>query len=873
MVRARLTFQMRQMRTLVEETFVCGNAWACLFFPCLLFLSGCSGSESSSSAAPAPLSPEDALESFQVEPGLKIDLVASEPMVQDPVFISFDAKGRLWVVEMRGFMPDIDGKGERDPTGRISVLQDTDGDGVMDASTVYLDSLVMPRTLAVLSDGVLVVAEEALWMTKDVDGDLHADSKTLIDPDYAGSTLPEHSGNGLWRGIDNWYYNAKSRFRYKAINGVFKRDSTEFRGQWGICHDDAGRLFYNYNWSQLHADLVPPNYLSRNKNHTPTTGIDYGVTLERSVYPIRPTPAVNRGYIPGILDEEKRLKEFTAACSPLVYRGTALPKEFYGNAFVCEPAGNLVKRNVIESNGLLLTAHDPHPGKEFLASADVRFRPVHLATGPDGALYVADMYRGLIQHGAYVTPYLREQTLSQKLVLPIHYGRIYRIVPRDWKPPEKADLSAASAQTLIGYLSNPDGWYRDVAQRLLVDRKDKSAVEPLEDLALNGTSELGKFHALWTLEGLNAGDPDLLFKALNDRSPLVKTAALRLLEPFAVSNDTIRDKLEKTLLSEWQNAPIEEVLQMAFTAEILQEDVANELLKGIATKYDTSALMRDAILSSVGDREYEFMKNLLAGADWQTQDPSRAIFLETLTSAIVRKGDPSEMRGLLSRLNVNKKDFGWRERAVLTGMSIQGFTGKIKPIRLPSAPALLNRKDLNVPVSSLQGLAALFEWPGSEKVDKVLQKANPLNEKEKQQFALGRKYFLNTCAGCHGNDGEGLNRYAPPLKGSEWVLGDEKRLALIILYGIEGPLDVAGKHYDEPAILPVMPAHSTLNDGTIAAILTYIRNEWGNQAGAVDGKSVGKTRLTTQGRIAPWSANELNAFIKDTKEADKKPDL
>src|SRR5690606_16533889 len=151
------------------------------------------------------------------------------------------------------YMPNMDGEGERVPTGRVSVLQDTDGDGTMDVSTVYLDSLIMPRALAVVADGVLVVYEEALWMTRDEDGDLKADVVTLIDEDYADSTLPEHAPNGLLRGIDNWYYNAKSKLKYRMTDDGWIKDSTEFRGQWGIAHDDAGRLYYNYNWSQLHA--------------------------------------------------------------------------------------------------------------------------------------------------------------------------------------------------------------------------------------------------------------------------------------------------------------------------------------------------------------------------------------------------------------------------------------------------------------------------------------------------------------------------------------------------------------------------------------------------------------------------------------------
>ncbi len=420
---------------------------------------------------PSPvLTPAEEMATFQVEPGMKVQLVAAEPMVQEPVVITFDEDGRLWVVEMRGFMPTIEGKGENQPVGRVSVLEDLDGDGQMDKSTIYLDSLIMPRALAVVQGGALIAENNSLWMTEDLDGDLQADTKTLVDSDYAANGLPEHSDNGLWRSVDNWYYNAKSRFRYKLVNGGWQRDSTEFRGQWGLSHDNEGRLYYNYNWSQLHADSSTTELFITEENHTPTTGIDEGLTLDRRIYPIRDNPAVNRGYIPGTLDEAGKLLEFTAACSPLVYRGAAFLSEYQENVFVCEPAGNLVKRNVVMEDGLQLSAYDPHPGQEFLASTDERFRPVHLASGPDGALYVADMYRGIIQHGAYMTPYLKEQTQQRKLDQAINRGRIWRVVPQNWQAPEATNLSQLASEELVPYLSHANGWYRDMAQRLLVER-------------------------------------------------------------------------------------------------------------------------------------------------------------------------------------------------------------------------------------------------------------------------------------------------------------------------------------------------------------------------------------------------------------------
>ncbi|GAB3736716.1 DUF7133 domain-containing protein [Spirosoma lituiforme] len=838
-------------------------------FFCLVSFTGKFGRLLDDGPSPAR-TPAEELTTFQLEPGLKMQLVAAEPMVQDPVVITFDEADRLWVVEMRGFMPNVEGEGENKPVGRISVLEDTNGDGQMDVSQVYLDSLIMPRALALVPGGVLVVENNALWMTKDLNHDGKADTKTLIDKDYAGSGLPEHAGNGLWRSMDNWLYNAKSRFRYKEVNGTWQRDSTEARGQWGISHDDQGRLYYNYNWSQLHADLVPPNYLSRNRHHTPTTGIDYGLTLDRRVYPIRPTPAVNRGYIPGTLDKEGHLREFTAACSPLVYRGAALPKSFYGNVFVCEPAGNLIKRNISENKELLIAAHDPHPGQEFLASTDERFRPVHLATGPDGALYVADMYRGLIQHSAYVTPYLKEQTIARGLVKPINYGRIWRIVPENWQASKPRKLAAASSAELVTELSSPDGWHRDVAQRLLIERNDKNTRQLLMNVAQKGPNQLGRFHALWTLDGLQMSSPAVLLGLLTDNNTLVRTTALRLLEPFAKTDRAIRAQLGDRLLKDWSKAPIEQVLQMAFSAGVLDQKAAQPLLAGILNRYGESALIRDAAMSSLQDREFSFLQSLTKAPAWKTVQPAKEIFLEMLATSVIRKRDPAELTALLAMLNTPNAALSWQEKAILTSLSIQGSTSKLKPIQLATAPPVLMQSSGKIDPTRLATLNAMFEWPGHIASRDNMPKKSLLSDDDQKLFASGRQHYLSTCSGCHGTDGAGLKRFAPPLIGSDWVLGDEKRLSLIILHGIEGPIEVAKKVYNAPEILPVMPAHSTMDDGAITAILMYIRNEWGNNAGPIGKRVVGMTRVTSQGRVVPWTAKELNNYIAEGKATSSK---
>jgi mono/diheme cytochrome c family protein len=803
---------------------------------------------------------EEELKTFQIESGFEVQLVASEPLVESPVIIHFDEDGRLWVVEMRGYMSDIEGSEEKQPVGSVAILEDTDGDGLMDKRTVYLDSLIMPRALGLFKNGAMVAENNKLWITQDLDGDWKADSKILLDSTYSANGIPEHSDNGFVRNSDNWYYSAKSRLRYRFQEGSWIRDSTEFRGQWGISQDDQGRLIYNYNWSQLHGDLVPANYLSRNKNHKPSTGIDHGLTIDRKIFPIRSNPAVNRGYIPGTLDSAGRLFEFSSACAPTVYRSKLFSKEYQGNIFVLENAGNLVKRNVVIEKGIFLEAHDPNSGTEFLASTDERFRPVYATVGPDGGFYLADMYQGIVQHASYMTPYLKEQTLQRGLDSPGHMGRIWRVVPKGFDPKKTPKLSQASMQDLVQYLSHQDGWFRDMAQRLLVEKNDPSSVGLLEDLVKNGKSELGRFHALWTLEGMGKVNPPLLFEVLKNGTDLLKITALRQLEISAEKDPWILRQLEATAMDLAGKSSEKVVVQMVLSSKIFSPEVKINFLSQVIDKYDHLALIRDAAMSSLEDQEYHFVQKIMADKNWIEANPDREVFLEMLTSAIFNNREPAEITGLLA--STDSKEIGWKESTILAGMAIKaGDFDQPGLVSLKSEPSIFKRIDLPIDQNRTAMLKRLFSWPGFQPSAKVISTGN-LDEKAMKQFADGRQKYLVSCAGCHGNNGKGATRMGPPLAGSEWVVGDEVRLALIMLHGLEGPIEVAGKKYDAPEILPVMPSHSTMDDAVIASILTYIRNEWGNEAPPVSGRTVGSTRHLNQGRVYPWSAAELNKHME-----------
>ncbi|WP_425237641.1 DUF7133 domain-containing protein [Ulvibacterium sp.] len=824
--------------------------WFTIILACLLLsLSGCKKNPS------PPLSPERALDSFVLaDDSLQIQLVAAEPLVQDPVAISFDEGGRLWVVEMLGFMSDIDGTGEKNRVGRISVLFDDDKDGQMDRSQIFLDSLVLPRALAVIQGGALVAENIPLWHVQDTDGDFRADAKTLIDSTYGGSGMPEHSANGLWRGMDNWLYNAKSKYRYRNIRGKWVKDETEFRGQWGIVHDDAGRLFYNYNWSQLHADLVPPNALQKNKNHTPSSGIDHGLTLERKIFPIRSNTAVNRGYVPGTLDQEGRLLEFASACGPLIYRGNILPKDYKGNAFVCEPTANLIKRNKITEEGFMLSAQGVYKNREFLASTDERFRPISLASGPDGALYVVDMYKGIIQHGPYMTPYLRKVTLERKLDKPIHMGRIWRITSKKKVREKPIDLSLADSKTLVNLLGHPNGWTRDMAQRLLIEKGEPIAYD-LEEVIQKG-NPLAQLHALWTLEGLGLAQPEVLLPALRSEDPKVAQTALRLIIDKDSDHVDVKKEVTKFIKETYNQASPLLQMQMVLESSEIDSEIAFGIAQKFLSRFGQLPVARDVVMSSLENREAALLKMLLTDSGWKTYNQAREIFIEMLATAIANKGAEEEVQDMLGFTQGKMpKDKQWMKNAMINGLLNSKGSNDEGEIALLRKPALLKNEAL--PEELLQKLT----WPGKPKRQLAAKKAE--HKVDPQQFALGRQKYLNLCANCHGTQGEGISRFAPPLKNSEWVTGANYRLAMILLHGMEGPVTVNGKEYGIPDILPSMPSFSTLQNEDIASISTYIRNTWGHSQKPLSAGAVGHIRFRTQGQVTPWKATELDTLVFD----------
>ena len=476
------------------------------------------------------------LDSYKIEDGFKLEVVAVEPLLKAPVAIDFDGKGRIWVAQMPGYMNDIQGSSEEDPTGSILILEDLDEDGVADHFKVFMDSLVMPRALAHVYGGLLYAEPPNLWFVE-IEDDKPV-NKVLVDSVYAVEGNPEHQPNGLELNMDNWIYNAKSNFRYRRTNGVWNKEPTTFRGQWGITHDNFGRLYYNDNSRILLGDYVLPNTAIRNKYFTPKSSVDKLMTTDQRVYPVH-AASVNRGYAKGVLNADSIIVNATAACSPLVYRGGAFTELYDQNVFICIPEGNLVKRALLNFTGDSVIAKQAWQNKEFLTSTDEGFRPVSLKNGPEGSMYIVDMHRGIIGHHAYMSPYLREKIKTDRLDTLVDFGRILKVNHVDVVADIIPDFDVLNATELVSLLSNKNGWIRDRAQQYLIFKGLTQATDAVKDVVLNSKNKLSQLHALYVLEGWDALSFDLLVEVMNTDNLEAIAHALVLSKHF-VSEENIK---------------------------------------------------------------------------------------------------------------------------------------------------------------------------------------------------------------------------------------------------------------------------------------------------------------------------------------------
>jgi mono/diheme cytochrome c family protein/glucose/arabinose dehydrogenase len=781
-----------------------------------------------------PLKPEDALRSFRLHPGFRIEIVAAEPLVLDPVAMSIGADGRLWVVEMRGFMTDVDGSNEDAPIGSIAILDDTDGDGRMDKRTQFAGGLVMPRAVAPVANGALVAEPPNLWFYEDENRDGKADRRTLVAGDYGDRSNPEHTANGLMWAMDNWIYNANHTVRFRFEAGSWRRESTIFRGQWGITQDDVGRLYYNTNSDPLRMDLMPAEYLRRNPNLVAPTGVNVQLARpsDTPVWPARITLGVNRGY--RTLRDDGTLPAVTAACGPVIYRGGAFPAEFSGNAFIAEPSANLVKRLIVTANGEPPVARNAHERTEFLASTDERFRPVNLYNGPDGALYVVDMYRGIIQHRIYLTTYLRNQIEERALDAPVGLGRIYRVVPEGAPRHARPGLARMSTARLVATLEHREAWWRDTAQRLLVERRDPRAIDGLRRLARGSRSSLARLHALWTLDGIDDVDWPTVQAALTDADVDVAVAAARLAERFLHAERTLGALAAR---AGWGEPKF--LRQMALSLGNGAADRTDAFLLRLATAHGGLPHMADAIVSSLQGRESAALAQLTA-----VDNPEVAKVVAALAAAILQSKDAGRIDALLAPLDSDGTP-DWLVNSILDGIErfIPG-TGKSRRTAFipeePRALVALSRRS-TAPATRAAEALRFLRWQGRV-VDQAAVLAS-MSAAQREQYERGRREYA-VCAACHQPGGEGMAGLAPPLVGSPWVTGGVGALARIVLNG-----KTSGD--------TTMPPLSALDDDTIAAILTYIRKSWGHEAGTAASSEIQAIRGEVARRGEPWTESEL----------------
>lgn len=813
---------------------------------------------------PPVLAPAAALKTFTMPPGYHLELVAAEPLVQDPILMEFDGDGRLWVVELPGWAHNEKMENTLDPVNRLVVLEDTDGNRVFDKRTVFMDRLVLPRAFKILDGGCALVGEPPnLWKACDTDGDLVSDRKELVSDDFARLGVLEHGANGLFWGMDNSLTVAEHEWNLDYKDGKFVVAKGLRRGQWGVTQDDGGRIYRNVNTDPLFVDYVAPRYYARNPDMVRTRGLyDSLVTQETTnIWPAHPTFGLNRGYRKEVFRPDGSASYFGGVSSPLVYRGTRLPAELHGQALVADGATNIVHLLRLKDDGSgRLSAEDFYKKGEFLASTDIRFRPTALAGGPDGTIYIADMYRGVSQDGPLQTDYLRDYIAKRKLARDTGRGRIYRVVADGMGSDPRPTMGRETSAQLVAHLSHANGWWRDKAQQLLVQKRDASVIPALTTLARKAGDPRPRLHALWTLHGMAAMTPKLAIAALGDPAADVRAAGLRFAEPWLAADEAA---VVSAVLARLDDPSWFVRRQLAASLGELPATRRQAALLTLLARYGDDPITVDAAVSSLDGLEASMLAALLVTRNAPTEP------LAMLAGATAKRRDPATSAQLVALASDARHPEAQRG-AILVGLAL-GYAGGVgqggnavaggraggsipgvaqrgpgtRRFEMPAEPVALTRlaDGSGALASSARAVLALVTWPGRP-APPALAARTP---DEERLFLAGKGIYAEQCAGCHQVQGEGAPSIAVALAGSKRVVGNGDVPVRILTNGYEGKI----------GLMP--PLGAAMSDTELAALLTFVRQSWGNRGTPIVPAAVKEWRLAYAHRTVPWTETELAA--------------
>jgi putative membrane-bound dehydrogenase-like protein len=624
----------------------------------------------------SPLSPQDSLQHLRVAPGLRVELVAAEPDVIDPVAIAFDEDGRMWVAEMRDY-PNGPEPGQQG-ISQIRVLEDRDGDGRYENPRVFADRLLFVNGVLPWKKGAFVTMAGEVAYMEDIDGDGRADRRVVWFKGFSEQN-PQLRVNHPRFGLDNRIYVAGGLrsvtmrdartpnspevsisgmdLRFDPLDTFFEPISGQ--GQFGLTFDDYGRRFICSNRNPLKHIVLEDHYVRRNPFlAVSATGHDVAVADAASrVYPL------SRQWTTSNL----HAGQFTAACGVQIYRGTALPAEYRGDGFTCEPTGNLLHHEDVQPAGATFKGRPVREGVEFLASPDEWFRPVNVANGPDGALYVCDMYRAVIEHPQFMPVELKNRP---DLRLGDDRGRIYRVVAADWKPSDpRPQLSSVATPHLIALFENENAWRRETAARLIFQRQDRSVVSALEKLARDGSQGTARVHALWALNGLGALNAEMVSTALADRDPRVQEQAAILAERWLGESPELLNKLRG--LAESPDARLR--FQIALSLSAAPSDENLPALAKIALVGVTDSWTRIAVACAVPEQAGDLLALVLPSLSTSSAGPkaSQLQLASELASLAGSRRDAQEVAAVLSSVgSASSQAVGPAlQRAVLLGVA------------------------------------------------------------------------------------------------------------------------------------------------------------------------------------------------------------